>query len=103
MLLTESNTLVGFGEFKGAVENDRYIISQLTGTSDRTGREIYEGDIAKITQQDKLLGEYTELGIMEFHNGGFRFIVEGGQLSDGVSAQVEVVGNIYANPELLNR
>lgn len=84
-------------------------IMQFSGELDCKGNEIYEGDIVKVRD------DWDEFGMMSgeirevyFLDGGFRLkpkgmmksIPRGHWLEDG--SDVEVIGNIYQNPELLN-
>ena len=90
-------------------ESDLWILMQYTGLKDKNGKEIYEGDVVKTftvtggkLQEDK--------GLQEIHwwNSGFcRGIkdVQGLPLwwLDKDTQKFEVVGNIYENPELLEK
>ena len=62
--------------------NEKGILMQFTGLLDKNGKEIYEGDI-------------TNVGIVEWDHG---------QFTERLYApdDIEVIGNIYSNPELLN-
>ena len=92
-------------------------IGQFTGLFDRSGVEIYEGDICKT---------HDQINIVEFKEGNFRLIGQhvdkyqrnydlisyhmlDGTLRnlenskfDGITTTIEVIGNIYENKELLN-
>lgn len=81
---------------------DEIEIMQYTGLKDKNGKEIYEGDICNCR-------EYECFGKVEWNNeeAGFYFcvVMEGGgfeeeHLYDYVD-ELEVIGNIYENPELL--
>lgn len=76
-------------------------IMQFTGLKDRTGKEIYEGDIVKDCFVISAIGDIPEeprtppltVKIPEFF---YSIEFNGYDESD-----LEVIGNIYENPELL--
>ncbi|MFD1206668.1 YopX family protein [Sporosarcina contaminans] len=84
---------------------DKESVGQFTGLHDKTGVEIYEGDVLKIPD----LYETPENTHATYHNetvyfeqGAFRTV--NGKLDedwDYLSEESEVIGNIYENPELL--
>ncbi len=87
-------------------------VGQYTGMVDRNKKEVYEGDIVTILQTDEetfirkhevkfLRGRW----VYQKHCGGYE-IVELGKLFSFLPTEcynrgLEVVGNIYDNPELL--
>lgn len=91
------------------IEPKDSFIMQCTGLKDKNGREIYDGDILKF----KLLEDFAAFGTNEkyveiiapviYEYGGF-FIEQSensiflGQLP---MSEIEVIGNIYENHELL--
>jgi uncharacterized phage protein (TIGR01671 family) len=76
-------------------------VGQYTGLHDKNGREIFEGDIVKL---DSNMLKIT--GIVTYHNNEAIFVLE--DLHDEIEEclwymqeDLEVIGNIYDNPELL--
>lgn len=71
-------------------------VMQFTGLTDKTGKEIYEGDLV----EDKD-GEVREI-IWHLAGFYFRYKDKKGRPDSYVdSRECKVVGNIYENPELL--
>ena len=90
---------VDFDNFR--LENDNYILMQSTGLKDKNGVEIYEGDVVQgysvyptaSTFESFLMGEvyYTNRGTWDCYS----------YILGGFNEQVEVIGNIYENKELI--
>ena len=85
---------------------DNVIIMQSTGLFDKSGKEIYEGDVVQFedcSEASHFL--YINTGIVEWCQGGFhvtnRDSVSMEDLLDGDLLEVTIIGNIYENPELL--
>lgn len=68
---------------------------QFTGLQDKNDKQIYEGDILK-----HRVGQIAEV---IFERGGFkpRIVHQPASLLMPPSEEIEVIGNIYSNPELL--
>ena len=100
MLDYEHCALAPLGSIGGETSNKDVIWMQYTGLKDKNGREIYEGDLVR--RQDNP----NDLGKIYWSDYDSRFSVnpswcgepEGGW---GPSNSIEVIGNVYENPELL--
>lgn len=86
------------------------IIMQFTGLKDTNGKEIYEGDIIKRIAKRSCCGavEYTIEGVVEWFCEGWVVRENGADIGDCAWANqknetMEVIGNIYENPELLEQ
>lgn len=84
-------------------EDSDYILMQYTGLKDKNGKEIYEGDIIKICAEG-LGGEAIGKIVYDEYDLAFVLRNEVEELSECLwyaEQQLEVIGNIYDNPELL--
>ena len=78
------------------VEADEIVIEQFTGLKDKNGVNIYEGDILIDDT-----GEPVEYWMVKFADGGFVGECTGVAESLFELTNLEVVGNIHENPELV--
>ena len=82
--------LLNDGKFHDINKTD-YILMQYTGLVDKNGKEIYEGDVVYICG----LGNYLVRDIRADYDT---------LLNAGIENDLgEIIGNIYRNPELLNK
>lgn len=75
------------------------IIMQYTGMKDKNGAEIYEGDLAK-KDDDK----FVRAGVVSFIHGCWMVASKDGERYFNLHwylSEIEVIGNIHQNPELL--
>jgi len=79
------------------LDDDSVVIMQYTNLKDKNGKEIYEGDIFPYKGRN-LVVRY-ELGAAVGHWFGSNEYIFFEHYANG--DEVEVIGNIYENPELL--
>ena len=83
------------------------VLMQYAGLHDKNDKEIYEGDIIDKSYISPLNGEMViQRYIIEWHNGIFKAVfIKDKPYYDRYLwmefKEVEVIGNIYENPELL--
>ena len=80
-------------------------VGQYTGLKDKNGKRIFEGDIAKVLQ-----GKDKDIAYVGFENGAFMLYPKTGNIYERTlwsywynDWDVEVIGNITDNPELLEK
>ena len=89
---------------------DNVIVEQYTGLVDRHGKEIYEGDIAKIQSKPYIPDEYIVEGKPIIFMNGLFSIKKSDYVhipiylffnAENITHDIEVIGNIHENKELL--
>jgi uncharacterized phage protein (TIGR01671 family) len=107
--------------FFAITDNDIYIPMQFTGLHDKNGKEIYEGDILKgiftpeppASFHGNFPKSYGILVEVIFDDASFLFknlwkgklsrAWERKRLTDNRIDEIEIIGNIYENPELVGK
>ncbi|WP_457641413.1 YopX family protein [Persephonella sp.] len=81
------------------VSDKDLVLVQFTGLKDKNCKEVFEGDIVK--------DNTGQLFVVEWDNNfacfrlGHKYLTDFGNPSFFVGNELEVIGNIYTNPELL--
>lgn len=85
------NKCCGVGTFQIRPET----VGQYTGMTDKNGKKMFEGDIIK--------DRFDDIGQIEYKPKYVAFIIQGWETGFAfwVKKDIEVIGNIHDNPELL--
>jgi len=74
-------------------------VQQYTGMKDKNGKEIYEGDIVEGLYKDTDYNHWDEIKASVVYSDRFAGFSIG--CENWVKQSIEVIGNIFENPELL--
>lgn len=91
----------------GCLGFDEVILMQSTGLKDKNDKEIFEGDIIAIGSDVVCMKLHSTLGFYVEKKGEIEFISGSTDLEDfedvakEIADNLEIIGNIYENPELL--
>ena len=86
---------------------DNVIIMQSTGLFDKNGQEIFEGDVITNGKDVMCMKRHNTLGFYVEKKGRVEFIADGAVLEEfeedakEIADSLEIIGNVYENPELL--
>ena len=81
--------------------SEEFELLQYTGLKDKTGKEIYEGDIVKCYQGGVMTADVVMK--ISFYEAAFMLTNEANHVPLGAFPEEDlaIIGNIYENPELL--
>jgi uncharacterized phage protein (TIGR01671 family) len=75
------------------------VLMQFTDLTDKNGRAVYEGDVVRFADTYGQGGPHV--ASVEYKDGAFRDSSFRYVLGERKSFEIEVIGSIYSNPELL--
>lgn len=106
---------VAGGDATEELAEENVVLMQSTGLHDKNGKEIYEGDILQknwtisspelcaVSWDEKMAG-FRVKGLDAVYNDILGVVVSGGMRNVPENTHnIEVIGNIYENPELLSQ
>jgi uncharacterized phage protein (TIGR01671 family) len=90
------------GKYNAWYRVDEKTIGEFTGLSDINGKDIYEGDILKYVGED-YKDWHTKPYVIKWDSDEacFECVCPGNFMMATVWKDMEIIGNIYDNPELL--
>ena len=103
----KKSTNTGYGIAISRETSDKVILMQSTGLKDKNGKEIFEGDIITNGPDVMCMKRHNTLGFYVEKKGKVEFIADCAILEEfeedakEIADSLEIIGNIYENPELL--
>ena len=89
------------------VSPDEIELMQSTGLKDKNNKEIFEGDIITNGKDVMCMKRHNTLGFYVEQKGEVQLVADGMDLEEfeedakEIADSIEILGNIYENPELL--
>lgn len=96
-----SCSFLGFCGDEKTVPIDDLEIMQYTGLKDKNGKEIYEGDICRYKWEGNVLEHGGEIKFKVKQDADARYLSFSNCLAGKSSYDLEVIGNIYENGDLI--
>ena len=87
--------MYGIPNTEGELYHLDYSLMQYTGLKDKNGKEIFEGDICKKKENEPTVIEFFKC------EGSSGEIIMGFDMPSAFTGDMEVIGNIYENKDLL--
>lgn len=94
-------------KFEDKRNGEDVILMQSTGLFDKNNKEIFEGDVIANGPDVMCMKRHNTLGFYVEKKGKVEFIADGAVLEEfeedakEIAAILEIIGNVYENPELL--
>jgi len=119
LIIDDGKYYIGTG-YPNKQGTDNYIevtpetVGQYTGLRDENNKEIYEGDVIEFygyAESGFYHGRFSDKGKVWYSPEDFMFLFEHPNISlynavtkyRGLNAKIRILGNIYENPELLEK
>lgn len=100
-IIEPQHMAVADAHWKSLTDDGEYILCQFTGLLDKNGKEIYEGDVIK-----SIILRYPKEYTVVYSRSSFvlkeNIPDDDIRISMDDSYEMDIIGNIYENPDLLN-